>query len=306
MILFLHGQNSFVRQRRVLTLRSAFIQKYDPHGLNVATVDAASFDIDEFRKHTRSAGLFSTKRFILLENIWSLNKDDQQMLQEECEASDADTILCINAEAPPRKNNALYKWLIANASTKEGFPEATTGQLQTFLQQEAQRHGATIEQPAITLLLSRFGTDQWTLANEMHKLANYSEHISQDAVKQFSEEALDDNIFHLTDALGARNVSRATALFEQQIAAGQAPQYLLAMLGQHIGLLLKIKRDTEGKLKLHPFVKEKATAQAEKFSVSELFALYWQILTIDERLKSTGVDAHTVLLQLVTDVCIKK
>lgn len=292
-----------MRSQRLHTLQKAFTEKFDAHSMSQAYIDGANFTLDEFRKHTKSSGLFSEKRFILFTNIWNLSKEDQQQLQSELPSVSEDTILCITAEQPPRKNNALFKALLT-ADTVEEFTDLSHSELQQFIQQETKKLGATIDTAATQQLLSSFGNNLWALTNEIHKLAHFSSSINEESVRVFAQEQLDDNIFHLTDAIGSKNASKALELLQQQFDSGAAPQYLITMLARHFANLLKVYKTDGGKgLKMHDFVKQKSQQQLRTCSPKKLLQLYWQMLQIDEDAKTGKAVPETALTQCIIDAC---
>lgn len=302
MVIFLHGSDTYRQQERLDFLREAFKAKYDEPGHNVSSIDGEQFDLDEFRKQTKSGGLFSQKRFIVLRNVWGLPKEQQEQLQEELTSVDADTILCILGATPPRKNNTLYKKLL-RADTVEEFAELNAAQLRTFIQQECGKHEATIDSAAVEHLAESIGNDLWRMTSEVKRLANYTTHITNETVTDLIDEVIDDNIFNLTDALGAKDARRASTLLAEQFAGGANEQYLVTMLGRHIGTLLKVKQTKGQGLKMHPYVLEKARAQCTHFSVKELLQLYWGLLTIDHELKTTDKSPLALLDLFVLQAC---
>jgi DNA polymerase-3 subunit delta len=302
MILFLHGPNSFQRKQRVDVLRSAFQKKFDPAGHNIALMGGKDFSIQDFHTQTKSGGLFSTKRFILFTDIWSLNKDDQTTLIEQLDAVDSDTILCISADKPPRKDNALFKRLLT-ADTVEEFGDLDHSQLRSFITQEAQQRGASIDSPAIAALISSIGNDLWRMSNTLNALAHHSQNITAQDTELFLDANLNDNIFDLTDALGTKNAKRALQLLDEQFLLGSNEHYLITMLGKHIHNLLLVKQ-TDGKgVKLHPYVIKKSLAQGKTFTEETLKQLHSDLLAIDIQLKSSRTDARVLLDQFVTRVC---
>lgn len=275
-------------------LKRGFQQKYDEKGLNCVSLDGAEWSIDTFRKHTKSGGLFIQKRFIILTGLWSLSKDQQEQLHAELDSIDADNILCISADAPPRKNNALFKRLL-EVDMVEAYPELNGNELRQFITSEVESHGATIEPGAIQWLMNHCEGDTWQLHYEIKKLAFAGSPITQEAAQSSVQASVDDNIFALTDALGAKNAKRASALLDEQFALGNNEHYILTMIARHISLLLKVSLSEPGTLKQHPFVLQKAEQQSRAFTIDRLKMLQSKLLQIDQKLKTSNADARTLL-----------
>ncbi|MFH1426884.1 MAG: DNA polymerase III subunit delta [Candidatus Kerfeldbacteria bacterium] len=302
MVIFLYGNDSFRIAERLAFLRDAFKKKFDETGMNIAEIDGVKFEIDEFRKHAKSVGLFSQKRFVAVRDVWSLNKEQQNELMDELAGIDEDTILCITCDDPPRKDNKLFKRLL-KADTVEEYAELNDGQLRAFIQKKCKSSGATIEPRALEHLASAIGNDLWRMNNEIKKLSGQSSTITEQMVEASVDKALDENIFHLTDALGARNAKLASSLLEQQFELGANEQYLITMLARQIAILLKVKQTNGKGLKLHPFVIKKSLVQSQQFEEQRLLDLYWRLLEIDEELKTTTTNAKALLDVFVLDAC---
>ncbi|PIW36642.1 MAG: DNA polymerase III subunit delta [Candidatus Kerfeldbacteria bacterium CG15_BIG_FIL_POST_REV_8_21_14_020_45_12] len=304
MVIFLHGSDSFRKHERLNTLEQAFQKKFDSAGLSVAKITAADFSIDEFRRHSKSFGLFSTKRFIVLRDLWDLKADDQQAVLTELPGIDVDTILVIEGNKPPRKDNALFKHLL-KSDTVEEYNELSDSQLLQFIGEQAKKYQATIEPTAAKYLATCIGNDLWRLASEIKILAHQAPAITEVLTIEMVDAALDENIFHFTDALAARDAARATSLLEQQFEIGANEQYLITMIARQLGILAKVKKTGGKDLKLHPYVIEKALKQSEHFDERQLLQLYWRLLELDETLKTQSVDARALLNSFVIEACTK-
>lgn len=305
MILFLYGNDSYRLQTRVQFLKEAFQAKYDEYGHSIDELDGTQCTSDDIRRVTRSNGLFSKKRFIIMRHVWDLSKETQEMLVLEWEKIDADTILCIVAEHPPRKDHFLFERLLKSKKV-ERYDELTPSQLRAFIRQKVTEWNSVIDEESVNIIATSIGNNLWRLHFELKKITAYAKNIHADDVRQFINEPLDENIFHLTDALSARDCKRATKLLEEQLMLGAHPQYLLTMLARQIGIILRVKMTNGDGLKLHPYVVEQARRQSREFSLEELHRLATQLLHMDYKLKTESRDPHLLLDLFVVDVCQKK
>lgn len=267
-------------------------------------IDGSNYSIDEFRKHTRSAGLFSQKRFISFTDIWKLNKEDQEQLRGELERvnEDVDAILCIVADPPPRKDNALFKQLLRIAKIEE-YNQLAGPQLRVWIRQEAKKQGAVIDQQAVEELIARLDQDMWQMHHALHALSHYNKTISVESVRLFADAASDEQIFGLTDAIGNKNLRESLRLLEEQYRAGAHPQLLIAIIGRHIATLLKVKKTRGEGLKLHPYVIKKSLEQSRRWSEAQLLSLCGAVLELDEKTKTTSVDSKALLSLFVMQAC---
>ena len=125
-----------------------------------------------------------------------------------------------------------------------------------------------------------------TLASEIQKLATWAdgEQITRTTVEELAVGRAETPIFAVTDAWGQRDVAAtlraAESLLDRSHRARSSELIrLVASLVGHVGRVRKASRladegvrssEIASRLKMHPFVAEKATKQAANFSPDEL------------------------------------
>jgi DNA polymerase-3 subunit delta len=119
--------------------------------------------------------------------------------------------------------------------------------------------------------MERAGADPWLLANVIDQLASYcgTREATEKDIREFTQNSFDENIFHFTDALGARDTKRALELLFDQLQSGSHPLYILTMLIRQFRLLLAASlHPTAGaeEFGAHPFAFRKAKEESRKFS----------------------------------------
>lgn len=304
MVLHLYGNDSFRLQERLLFLREAFRAKYDERGHHIVDIDAATSDIDTIRQHLRTAGLFSAKRFVIIRNLEHVHKEIVEQLAEEFRNVPEDTICCLVSEKE-HLHHSLQN-VLQKIDKREEYQELNVAQLRTFIRTKVSLFRATIDDEAIDKLATSIGNDLWRQYHEIKKLAHYTTHIRVVDVQEFVSDPLDDNIFHLTDALGMRNAKQVSELLEQQFSAGVSPQYLLAMLDRHLAVLYRVAVTNGQGLSLHPFVIQKAYQHIQHFSVAQLAIMCWQLVETDMYLKSHRTDPRVVLTTVLMAFCVAR
>lgn len=271
--------------------------------LAVHTFDLEEDSFETVEKIITAQGLFSKKQFITIERIWNLQKEEQEKLQTLLTKIPTDTIVCVAADLPPRKNNPLFLFL-QQADSVEEYGDLNHAGLRTFITQQCSKNGSTIDSQAIALLIKEIGNDLWKLKNTIQSVSHYTNTITPKDVALFLEPTYDEIIFHLTDALGAKQSSRALTLLENHYAAGTSPQYILSMLAKHLYTLFIVRTNPHADLPFHPYVIEKAKKQGNSFSSSELQSLYTQLLDIDLAIKTTRTHPKALLEQCIYQACL--
>jgi DNA polymerase-3 subunit delta len=320
MIILLHGPDTYRARQRLHFYREGFKKKYDVAGLNVVNLDGEKLNMEEFRKNVGQAGFLAKKRFIAIENLISLNK--HKKIQEEIieyldkEWSGDNVIIFFEEEKPDKKKKKavapLQKRLVKEKS--EEFKLLSGEKLNQWILGEVKNRGGKINSAAVLELASLVGSDLWNMDSEIEKLVNYKnwKEISSDDVKMLVKAKFDENIFHLTDALAAKNIKLSFKLLYDQLASGAHELYVLTMLIRQFRILLQTREiiDQEpnyytvaSRLQIHPFVAQKAIRDARKFSLTELKNIYRQLLEIDIKIKSTSEDPRLLFDLLITRVC---
>ena len=186
------------------------------------------------------------------------------------------------------------------------FASPKAGQLAAWIEGEARERGVKLGSGAARELALRIGgfvTDNDAerrnqtrmAALELDKLALYrgSESISADDVRTLVAEAVPGSVWALTDAVGQRDVAKASALLER-LAPSTPEPVLLAVLHRRIRELLEVADLVAGgareaslaaTLGLHSFRAQVLTAQARRWTVADLQAALEDLLELDATVK---------------------
>jgi len=320
MIIFLFGQDTYRSAERLNILRSAFCDKFDKSGVNVDVMYGDSLKIEDLRKAILSQGLLSKKRFVIIKNLISEKKSAQfyeDIANEIKPKSISEDVIVVFWEGSnlegKKKGNKLYSAL-KKADKVEVFNELSDIQLRKWIVTAVTKEKGKISNDAVSYLGANIGSNLWLQKTEIDKLLSYKkgELIQRTDVEEFVTLALNDNIFHFTDALANKNTKQAVKLFDDQLNSGANEFYLLTMLVRQFKILLQMKQGLErgqtsvqlqSELKLHPFVIKKSLSQARKFELSELKNIYKLLLNIDTKLKTTGIDPKALFDLFIVEVC---
>ena len=118
------------------------------------------------------------------------------------------------------------------------------------------------------------------------------------------------NIFELVDAIGERQGRNALAQLQILLEHSDALE-ISGMITRQFRLLLQAREILdEGKgesqvreeLNLHPYVAQKLTSQARRFSITQLEAIYRRLLQIDLDIKSGGMPGDVAYEVLIAEL----
>jgi len=317
MVFLLHGADSFRRRQKLNELKERFMATVDILGQSLIVLDGQQVGAQELQEKISSGSLFTKKRMIVLENIFA-NKNEAVFtlllkLTIKNAGAEDNALVFSEDELSPTKLKAeakkLHAWLLKQPFVQEFKPLNNT-QVFDFASKEIKARGSQISPSALSLLIARVGNDLWRLDNEISKLCAASENklINDLLVQDLVKAEIEDNIFALTDALGAKNGRLVLRLLEEQFAAGLSAEYLLAMFQRQFKIMLQIKAmqaeshlsETQlaSKLKLHPFVVKKGLNQSSKFTLIELQRQLDNLFAIDYKNKQGRADIKGELYAL--------
>mgnify|MGYP001573852180 FL=1 len=324
MTIHLTGADTYRSARRLAELRSAFVAKHDPRGFNTVTLDGATTSLEELRTAVTTTGFFAAKRFVALDRYapdGPLKPDRLSSLLEPVAAKDSDVVVVIrdllaeperSAKRPAAGSRAKTTGrtapgqLVLPKEKRETFAQLTAAQAVAWLGREAQAQAGLLDPAAAQRLVALCNRDSWRMATELEKLLAYAAGrvVTVADVDAMVKSEYASDIFALTDALGQRQTARALELLHRELSAGSNEFALIATLASHVRNLWQVQRTKErglspaaiaAELNLHPYVVQKALAQTSHFRPAELRDLHHRLLEIDHDLKTSPLDAETLL-----------
>jgi DNA polymerase III delta subunit len=170
------------------------------------------------------------------------------------------------------KRGVYYKFLKKQKGFQE-FSELDERGLSKWLVDLAKEKGSTLSMGDAAYLISRIGTNQQALANELEKLSIYADKIDRVAIMELT---------------------------------AQTPQSMLAWQLHVLALIKTAKDKTPDEIardaRISPYVVRKTTSIARNLTLAETKRLVRDLLTIDERLKRESLNADDTLLNYLMTI----
>lgn len=300
MITFLYGSDTY-RSREELKKIIEENKKNNPDWFDFVRIDASDNQIEifkELKQTTDTISMFSSKKLIIIENVFDLNQESQEeileLLKKKKIENDKDTMIIFWAEKIEAKNE-FFKYLKSKAECKE-FKSLKETELRAWIKNYISRQGGKIDARALDKVIDYVGNDLWRMSNELNKLLAHDKTICPEDVELLIKPEIDLNIFEMVDAIGCKNRAKAINLLNQHLEKGSDEGYLLSMIAYQIRNLIKIKTAKAIELLgLHPFVATKTGQQAKNFTINELKKIYYRLTTIDFEAKIGKTDVLTAL-----------
>ncbi|SCM80289.1 DNA polymerase III, subunit delta [uncultured Sporomusa sp.] len=199
-------------------------------------------------------------------------------------------------EAAPLKGKELRAWLTDRLS-----------ELKIKMASDAEEHliAAVSMMPQVSLDF---------LNNELEKVILYTADkrlITRQDLLQILSSVPEVSIFAMVEALSQRHTSQALALLREQLAAGEHPVRLLALLARQVRQLWQAKelthqgygsREVAEYFKVPGFIGEKLVKQSRGFADSKLRAAMLSLAAADQDLKSSRT-GPVALEKIIIELC---
>jgi DNA polymerase-3 subunit delta len=185
--------------------------------------------------------------------------------------------------------------------------------LQDWLNRDAVSRGKSFNSQALDYLIACKGNNLSLLAAEVAKISDYlgeEARITLPVVQSITGVTQEAGIFQLVDAVAEKRIGHGIKILREMFAMGEQPVPIALMLARQFRLILAAKSAKKEDnlaviMQVHPYVAQKAAAQAKNYSSQQLKRILQDFLRLDAALKSGKGPPHLlvemVLLQLVIE-----
>lgn len=311
MILFLFGADAFRSRQKLNEIVSKFKQK-DQAGLNLEILDMSEKTPADFHKVVGAMPFLAPTRLVVVKNLLAEGGvQDQAAVWAALEGGKipSTTTVVFFEYQPFDKRLKFFKSLKKLAQTQE-FPVLSEYELTGWIKATVKKRGGKISVGAVDKLAALAGNDLWRISSELDKLLAYcrGREIAIADVAELVRANLDENIFHLVDAIGQGNRRQALKLLHENLALGKNEQYLLTMIAfqfKNLAQIVPLKEkgmspdEIKRELKMHPYVIRKTMNQARNFTMKKVEQVYDKLINADLAMKTGKIDPRTALDLLV-------
>ena len=309
------GEESYLIRDLMQTWKKAFIAKHTD--MNLIVIDADETSIGRIMTDIEAAPFLGEKRLIFIHGLPLTTKEkksgekgkkdyDKQLVKLASSFENIpDTSVVVFVQSKPDKRLSFYKTLAKQADVKE-FNHLKGGELINWIKKFVKANGSKIDTITTEYFIMLAGDNLWKLSQEINKMTTYKpgETISRSLIDLSVIPTAEANIFHLTDALGARNHKKAIQNLHKCMAAGENLRPTFYMIVRQFRLLINIKgyinknpnatpSHVASSLKIHPFVARNTFGQLKHFNLDELKKMYKDLLNIDLALKTSKLHITT-------------
>ena len=297
-VFFLFGNDEFAIARKLKDFDSDFT---DPTSadMNTARLDARSMNENDLNTAVNAMPFLAKRRLVLLANPSAKynNQAARKKFLEFLEKAPDTTRLVLYELVEPR--DAEKHWLVKWAEKDEesiqtkAFMLPRLKDMTGWIVSETRQQGGQIEAPAAEMLKDMVGVEPRQAGMQIAKLlayVNWARPIKVQDVETVCIVSSQQSVFDFVDALSNGNGKSAQNLLHRLLET-EDPFTLWGMVVRQFRLLIQAREILDGRgnkddvaraLGVHPFVAEKTTGQAARFSIESLESIYRRLLRIDE------------------------
>ena len=315
---FLFGNDEFAIARKLKEFDSDFT---DPTSadMNTARLDARSLNENDLNTAVNAIPFLAKRRLVLLANPSAKynNPSTRKKFLEFIEKAPETTRLVMYETVEPRdmEKHWLIKWAEKNEKLIQtrAFMLPRLKDMTGWIANETKQQGGQIEPRAAEMLKDMVGVDTRQAGMEIAKLlayVNWARQIRVEDVEAVCIVSSQQSVFDFVDALSNGNGKSAQHLLHRLLET-EDPFTLWGMVVRQFRLLIQAREILDGRgskddvaraLGVHPFVAEKTTGQAARFSIESLEVIYRRLLKIDEGVKTSQLTLELAMDTLVVEL----
>lgn len=314
MIYLLYGSDELARSEALSAYKAAIPP--DLADLNLTYLDGRKLKPDALATACEAIPFLADRRLVIVEDALKYLKsnDVREAIKAYLPRLPETTDLLFVEREDFDKRSALFSALKKLATVREFLPKEGAD-LQRWLKERAAQLDTRLSPAAGALLVEFVGSESRSLLNELRKLAAYVGQggaIEPEQVRLLVQDSGESSVFAFVDALAGRQLGPALTLLRGLLDDGQAPTYLLFMIGRQVRMMLQVKPLVDARMRpdaiatelgQKPFVVRKAVEQAGRFQPQTLVQLHDRLVELDHWSKTGRIEAATALELLVAETC---
>lgn len=254
--------------------------------------------------------MWAKGRLVIIDSASGLSAKSKEQFAEYFNSVNSSAILVFTSEDFDGRS-AFYKDVSKTGAVVK-IDAVYENRVPFWINRECRLKGYNISHDAALFMTELVGTNLSSMADAVEKIILYvgdKKTIDVKDVETVLSDTSQKSIFDLTNAVGSKNISLASARLANLLKNNEAPVVIVNMLARHWRLLLQAKEAQEtgraGKdelariLNILPFFVDEYMSQAKIHSKRELKAGLKEIWKADVAVKSSKLPRDIILHNLV-------
>ncbi len=300
MLMLFWGPERYPLYQKIHALKSEL--KLD--ALSCEDYDAAGISTGQLQTMVLAQTFFGGNKMVIIRDLLAKKKYDKEQKQwlELFARVPATTTLILWEEKLDDRLTVVKE--VKKLATKVEGLELNVNDATVWVRDQVKQAGGTIASDVAGLLVSRNGTSQFALHQELEKLlaGSNGKPISRELVLNLSSLNPEEDVFGVVDAFADKQPALALKLMQQNIASGVYPLILLKQIATQFERILYVKSspnpyntDLQTVYRAHPFVIKKTIEQSKRYSLTEVQAIYATLARMDLDIKNGHITVDMAL-----------
>ncbi len=290
---------------------SEIIKKNDFSDASISKYDLSEGLLDDALEDLNTYGLFSDKKIVIINNFDKMDpllNNIEELLKYVENSSSLNLLFVVSDKYDDRKK------IIKDLKKKMEFIKISTDPVEFT---KSCLEGYKIENGVINLLVNNTLGDVTRLYNECNKLKTYKindKYISKNDVEELSFKKLGDSTeitFQFSRALAEKDKKSALILYQELLNYKIEPLSIIGLLASQFRIMYQVKsleeknmRNDEiaSSLKEKPYRITKTRELTRYYSKKEILDLMIKLEDIDLKIKTTSVDANTLVQLFILNI----
>lgn len=290
---------------------SEIIKKNDFSDASISKYDLSEGLLDDALEDLNTYGLFSDKKIVIINNFDKMDpllNNIEELLKYVENSSSLNLLFVVSDKYDDRKK------IIKDLKKKMEFIKISTDPVEFT---KSCLEGYKIENGVINLLVNNTLGDVTRLYNECNKLKTYKindKYISKDDVEELSFKKLGDSTeitFQFSRALAEKDKKSALIFYQELLNYKIEPLSIIGLLASQFRIMYQVKsleeknmRNDEiaSSLKEKPYRITKTRELTRYYSKKEILDLMIKLEDIDLKIKTTSVDANTLVQLFILNI----
>ena len=311
-VILLTGTESFLADRalRILTDR----MKSSDAGVEINDLDAADYQQGDLLQ-LASPSLFGEPRLLRVQAVEKCNDAFLEDALSYLSAPEADVVVVLRHGGGNRGKKLLDAFKAAGdvALVVECKEIKKDAERVTFVQQEFQRHGVTIEPRAVRALVDAFSIDLAELASACSQLITDvgSAGISAATVERYYGGRVEATTFQIADQAISGHFAEALALLRHAMNSGVEPVMIVAAFAMKLRTMALVGGASgsidavAGELGMAPWQARNARSSLQGWDQAGLGAAILEVAHTEGAVKGSGPNPEYALERMVRVVAMR-
>ena len=281
--------------------------------LNTTRLDGRTLSFDELVNAARAMPFMAPRRLVVVYSPLA-KIDSSPPLQEKFRAllgslPESTALVLVEYKLLAGDKKKKPSWLLEwaeQAGERAYVRSFAVTDMPEWIRKHARESGGRFTPPAAGALAPLVGNDTRLAHQEIVKLltyVNYERPVEREDVDAVTALPGEADIFKMVDALGMQNGKQALSMLHRLLEVQDAQSIFLMVVRQFRLLLLaseileggRTDREVARDLHLQPFIAQKISTQARRFSIDTLEGVYRRLLEIDEATKTGQMEGEVAL-----------